>query len=140
MAKSPRPRMEINLEEIYQILHGAQRGTHERGQLREESAGKGKPAKPGHGRNGASGIHRCEHGHVAHATLSPGDLCPERQKRRVHRRHKPETLIRITGRPPLEATVYEMEHLRCNGCRQLFTAEAPRRKPARRSMARARRP
>ena len=37
----------------------------------------------------------------------------------------PKTLIRITGRPPLEATAYELEQLRCNGCGQVFTAEAP---------------
>jgi len=43
----------------------------------------------------------------------------------VYRQHKPKTLIRITGRPPLEATVYEMEQLHCNGCGQVFTAEAP---------------
>ena len=43
----------------------------------------------------------------------------------MYRQRKPKTLIRITGRPPLEATVYEMEQLRCNGCGQVFTAEAP---------------
>src|SRR5215831_2809830 len=36
-----------------------------------------------------------------------------------------QTLVRIVGRPPLEATLYEMERLRCNGCNQVFTAETP---------------
>jgi transposase len=40
-------------------------------------------------------------------------------------RRTPKTLIRITGRPPLEATAYELEQLRCNGCGEVFTAEAP---------------
>src|SRR3982751_2010289 len=35
MAKSPQPRMEINLEEIYRILDCGAAATHERGQLRE---------------------------------------------------------------------------------------------------------
>ncbi len=29
------------------------------------------------------------------------------------------------GHAPLEATVYEMERLRCNACGQVFTADAP---------------
>ena len=43
----------------------------------------------------------------------------------MYRQKNPKTLIRITGRPPLEATAYELEQLRCNGCGQVFTAEAP---------------
>ena len=33
--------------------------------------------------------------------------------------------MRIVGRPPLEATVFEMERLRCNACGEVFTAEEP---------------
>jgi transposase len=90
-----------------------------------EPAAKGKPAKPGHGRNPSAaftGAHRVS---VTHATLQPGDTCPECQTGKVYRQKKPKTLIRITGRPPLEATAYELEQLRCNGCGQVFTAEAP---------------
>jgi transposase len=91
----------------------------------KEPAAKGKRAKSGHGRNpGAAftGAHRVL---VAHATLQSGDMCPECQKGKVYRQKKPKTLIRIAGRPPLEATAYELEQLRCNGCGQVFTAEAP---------------
>ncbi len=91
----------------------------------KEPAAKGKSAKPGHGRNPGSaftGAHRVS---VAHATLRSGDTCPECQKGKVYRQKNPKTLIRITGRPPLEATAYELEQLRCNGCGQVFTAEAP---------------
>lgn len=34
-------------------------------------------------------------------------------------------MVRVTGMAPLQATVYEMERLRCNLCGELFTAEAP---------------
>src|SRR5215472_15006498 len=88
----------------------------------KKPAGKGKP---GHGRNPGSaftGAHRVS---VTHATLQSGDTCPECQKGKVYRQKKPKTLIRITGRPPLEATAYELEQLRCNGCGEVFTAEAP---------------
>ncbi len=84
-----------------------------------------KPAPTGHGRNPAArfpGAHRVV---IAHPTLRHGDLCPECGAGKVYRQKQPKTLVRIVGRPPLEATRYEMERLRCNGCNQVFTAEAP---------------
>jgi transposase len=62
---------------------------------------------------------------VPHPDLKPGDPCPECGEGKVYRRNEFKTLVRIVGQPPLEATVYEMERLRCNGCGQLFTAEVP---------------
>jgi len=44
---------------------------------------------------------------------------------KVYRQKEPKTLVRIVGRPPLEATRYEMERLRCNGCGEVFTADEP---------------
>ena len=84
-----------------------------------------KPAPAGHGRNHAArfpGAHRVV---IAHPTLRHGDLCPECGVGKVYRQKQPKTLVRIVGRPPLEATRYEMERLRCNGCNQIFTAETP---------------
>ena len=43
----------------------------------------------------------------------------------MYRQKEPATLIRIVGQPPLEATVFEMERLRCNGCGEVFTAGEP---------------
>ena len=37
----------------------------------------------------------------------------------------PGVLVRLVGRAPIEATVYELEKLRCNLCREVFTAQAP---------------
>jgi hypothetical protein len=54
-----------------------------------------------------------------------GDPCPECREGRVYRQKEPATLIRIVGQAPLEATVFEMERLRCNGCGQVFTAGEP---------------
>ena len=34
-------------------------------------------------------------------------------------------LVRLIGRAPIEATVYELEKLRCNLCGEVFTAKAP---------------
>jgi transposase len=158
-SSSPHARIEVNLEEIYQILDAARRQpmseadykkvkaavealaekavprsrTTEKTQAvlpnqkptEEDPAAKGEPATAGHGRNGASVFTGANRVLVAHATLQPGDTCPECRKGKVYRQKNAKTLIRITGRPPLEATVYEMEQLRCNGCGQVFSAEAP---------------
>jgi len=43
----------------------------------------------------------------------------------VYRQKEPATLVRIVGQAPLQATVYEMERLRCNVCGEVFTAAEP---------------
>jgi transposase len=84
-----------------------------------------KPTPAGHGRNGAAAFTGANRVAVAHATLRSGDPCPECREGRVYRQKEPATLIRIVGQPPLEATVFEMERLRCNGCGEVFTAREP---------------
>jgi hypothetical protein len=43
----------------------------------------------------------------------------------VYRQKEPATLVRFVGHAPLEATVFEMERLRCNACGEVFTADEP---------------
>ena len=62
---------------------------------------------------------------IAHAMLDSGDPCPECRRGKVYRQKEPATLVRFVGHAPLEATVFEMERLRCNACGQVFTADAP---------------
>jgi len=38
---------------------------------------------------------------------------------------RPRTIVRIVGRAPLQAKVYELERLRCNLCGKVFTADLP---------------
>src|SRR6267154_6111749 len=85
----------------------------------------GKSRAAGHGRNGAAAFTGANRVAVAHATLQSGDPCPECREGKVYRQKEPKTLVRIVGRPPLEATVFEMERLRCNGCGEVFTAGDP---------------
>jgi transposase len=83
-----------------------------------------KPKAPGHGRHGAkaySGAHKIA---VPHAILKPGDGCPDCQRGKIYQ-HEPGVLIRLIGQAPLDATVYQLEKLRCNLCGQIFTAKAP---------------
>jgi transposase len=84
-----------------------------------------KQAAAGHGRNGAAAFMGANRVAVAHAMLKSGDPCPACREGKVYRQKEPATLIRIVGQPPLEATVFEMERLRCNGCGEVFTAGEP---------------
>ncbi len=86
-----------------------------------------KPAgkRKGHGRNGASAYTGAKRVTVSHETLQHGDPCPECPKGKVYKSKIPGTVIRIVGSPPLQATVYELEKLRCNLCGEIFTAKSP---------------
>jgi transposase len=80
---------------------------------------------PGHGRNPAAAFTGARRVMIPHTTLHVGDVCPECRKGKVYRQKEPATLIRFVGQPPLDATVMEIERLRCNACGQLFTADSP---------------
>jgi hypothetical protein len=79
----------------------------------------------GHGRNSVAQFTGAQKVTILHAALKPGDACPECLEGKIYQQKQPATLVRIVGRPPLEATVFEMQRLRCNACGQIFTAEAP---------------
>src|SRR5204863_8127874 len=78
----------------------------------------------GHGRNGAEAYRGAERIDVAHPSLRAGDACPACGEGAVYEK-APGVLVRITGQPPLAATVYQLQRLRCHLCGQVFTADAP---------------
>jgi transposase len=89
-------------------------------------AGQGqRPKKPGHGRNGADRYAGANRVKIRHASLKPGDPCPECDAGTAYLMPKPGVLVRFIGQPPLTATIYELEKLRCNLCGQIFTAQPP---------------
>jgi transposase len=88
----------------------------------ETPSGKAK----GHGRNGVLAYRGAQKIFVPHQTLKPKDPCPECPKGRVYELKDPAVLLRILGKPPLDATVYELQRLRCNLCGTVFTAEPPK--------------
>jgi hypothetical protein len=98
--------------------------------LPPNTAPAGKPdasgsAPAGHGRNPAAAFRGANKVAVAHPTLHSGVACPECLRGRVYRQKEPATLVRFVGHAPLEATVFEMERLRCNACGEVFTADEP---------------
>jgi transposase len=62
---------------------------------------------------------------VPHEKLKAGEVCPACGKGKVYAMADPKILVRVTGIAPLNATVTELERLRCNACGDVFTARAP---------------
>ena len=107
------------------------RNTEKTSAVLPDAAPAGKPetgesATTGHGRNGAAAFTGADKVAVAHATLHSGDLCLECRRGKVYGLKEPATLVRFVGHAPLEATVFEMERLRCNACGQIFKADEPK--------------
>lgn len=88
---------------------------------------KNKPdRKPkGHGRNAAADYTGAEKVDVPHSKLKSGDNCPACLKGKIYEMSVPAVIVRITGKSPLHATVYQLQRLRCNLCGEIFKADAP---------------
>jgi transposase len=89
----------------------------------EKESPKEKPK--GHGRNGASAYEGAQKVCVPHPCYKAGDRCPLCPKGKLYPFWEPGVEVRMVGRAPLEATVYELEKLRCNLCGKIFTAQVP---------------
>ncbi len=112
--------------EVLKGTDGAESSQGNDEEKRGETPEKQKKKKPkGHGRNGADAYEGAEKIHVSHELLKPGDLCPECEKGKVYALRVPRKLVRVRGQAPLQATVYELERLRCNLCGEVFRAKAP---------------
>jgi transposase len=91
----------------------------------KKSASPPKKPRRGHGRNAAAAYHGAKKSPVPPASLKPGDACPDGCGGKVYPQREPGVLVRIKGQPPLAATIYELEKLRCNLCGKVYTADAP---------------
>lgn len=84
-----------------------------------------KSKRKGHGRKAASAYVGATKIPVPHETLHSGDPCPVCVNGVIYTVKAPQVLVRVVGRAPLDATVYELDRLRCNLCGETFTAEPP---------------
>lgn len=84
-----------------------------------------KMKRQGHGRRGAGRYTGARRIPVCHPTLKAGQRCEKcrRGKLRLQKRHG--VAMQLRGSPPVTATVWELEKLRCDGCGALFTAPPP---------------
>jgi len=84
-----------------------------------------KPKAKGHGRIKAGDYTGAHWVQVPHPDLKPGDQCPSCSKGALRAQASPAIILRIEGSPPISATGYKLERLRCDTCGEVFTAPAP---------------
>ena len=83
------------------------------------------PKRKGHGRTKAKEYIGARWVQVAHPELKAQASCPLCSQGSVRRQKSKALILRIVGAPPISATGYAMERLRCDTCGQVFTAPAP---------------
>ena len=84
-----------------------------------------KPKRKGHGRIKARDYTGARWVEISHPQMKPGEACPLCSQGRVRRQKSKALALRIAGSPPISATGYAMERLRCDTCGEVFTAPAP---------------
>ncbi len=102
----------------------------ERAGIQPDASEAAKPAaekkkRKGHGRNPARAYAGARRVKVTHPEMKPGDRCPECVKGKVYPLNVPAVRVRIVGQAPVQATVYELEQLRCNLCGEVYAPPAP---------------
>jgi hypothetical protein len=115
-------------EKIAKILAATQRQDATTTAVHADGGKTKPPGRPprGHGRNGQNAYPGAKTECISHHKLKPGDRCPACGKGKVYeQRERPKVLVRVTGQPPLAATIYLLQRLRCNLCAKVFAARPP---------------
>jgi len=84
-----------------------------------------KPRLKGHGRLKARDYTGARWVRVAHPVLKPGQRCPDCERGALRAQKRLAAILRIEGSPPIAATAFALERLRCDACGKVFTAPAP---------------
>ena len=88
---------------------------------------KAKPEKKkkGHGKIPASNYTEADQKFISHEKFKQKGSCPLCLTGKLYPMKKPGIAIYLKGQPPIDATIYNLEKLRCNLCGEVFTAGAP---------------
>jgi transposase len=90
-----------------------------------QAPGEPKARRKGHGRKAAKDYPAARRLKIPHPTLKVGQLCPQCLRAKLYLLKTPARLMRIVAQPIFQATVFELERLRCALCGAVFTAPAP---------------
>jgi len=82
------------------------------------------PPRVGHGRNGAQAYCDSPVVEVGLPDLRSGELCPQCTTGKVYD-SPPRIIVKVVGQPPLAATIFKLQQLRCRLCDATFTAPMP---------------
>lgn len=90
-----------------------------------DAASRPKPKCKGHGRAKAKEYTGARWVQVGHPQLKAGAVCPLCSQGSVRQQKSKALILRIVGSPPIAATGYALERLRCDTCGRVFTAPTP---------------
>jgi len=120
----------ISIKELKKLIFGA-KTEKTRKVLKHQAAGKQDPKsaapkeKPkGHGRNGADAYTGAERVCISCSEVRVGERCPKCGKGKLYA-YDPSEIVCIRGQAPIQATVYELQRVRCNLCGAWFKAATP---------------
>lgn len=117
----------MTMQKLRHLLFGAKTEQLER--VCPPAARKSPPPTPsrrkGHGRIKARDYTGARWVQVSHPGLPAGQQCPDCKKGTLRAQSRPAIILRIEASPPIMATAYELERLRCDTCGMVFTAPAP---------------
>jgi len=91
-----------------------------------EAAPKKRQKAKGHGRQGHRAYPGARRASVPHPTRRAGETCPACQRGKLRRR-QPGVVAHLTAQPPVAATIYELESLRCDTCGKVWACRCPPR-------------
>lgn len=91
----------------------------------EPPSAQDKMKRPGHGRRGVGQYSGARRFGILHPSLKAGQPCEQCQRGKLRRQKRPGVAMQLRGSPPITATVWELEKLRCDGCGAVFTAPLP---------------
>ncbi|PYT09760.1 MAG: IS66 family transposase [Acidobacteria bacterium] len=116
-----------NLSKLRHLLFGRKTETTDRvcPVVEPAPAAAPKPPPKGHGRCGARQYTGARWIEVSHRALQKGQRCPQCQKGSLRAQRRRGVVLRIKGSPPISATGWSLEKLRCDTCGEVFTAPAP---------------
>jgi len=84
-----------------------------------------RPKRKGHGRLGADAYTGAHTAHVSHPSLMVGAACPQQCGGPLYDTQRPARLLRLVAHPPVAATLFAQQTLRCSLCGKTFTAPPP---------------
>lgn len=117
----------ISIKELKKLIFGAKTEKTRKvlkEKPRKKKSKKAKAAVKGHGRNGADAYPGADRITCPCTDVAPGDRCPACGRGKVYR-YAPQEIVCMRGQAPIQATLYEVERLRCNACGAWFRGTMP---------------
>ena len=114
----------MSISKLKRMIFGPKTEKFPKSDSQTKDKDKPRPKPKGHGRIAASqytGAHKVS---IPLENLEAGQCCPDCKSAKLNPQ-KPGAVIFVQAQAPFDATLYEPERLRCQGCGKTYTAPLP---------------